>query len=97
LLLVSDKRNNLTTLQEQVVVITPERRQVGLVLVRFHWRKNSILECLSRRKHIGAFNTYKKAVGSSCFSPNGLLAGEKWREKEKPQAKRFRITHGLSI
>jgi hypothetical protein len=96
LLLVSDKRNNLTTLQEQVVVITPQRRRVGLGLVRFHWRKNSILEYLSRRKHRGAFNTYKKAVGSSCSSPNGLLAGEKWKEKEKPQAKPFRITHGLS-
>jgi hypothetical protein len=42
-------------------------------------------------------NTHKKAVGSSYASPNGLLAGEKWKEKEKPQARPFCVTHGLSM
>jgi len=42
-------------------------------------------------------NTHKKAVGGSYASPNGLLAGEKWKEKEKPQARPFCVTHGLSM
>src|SRR5260370_32059904 len=47
----SDRRNNLAPLQEQVVVIPPERRCVGFVLVRLHRRKNSILACLFQTTH----------------------------------------------
>jgi hypothetical protein len=42
-------------------------------------------------------NTHKKAVGSFYASPGGFLAGEKWKEKEKPRARPFCVTHGLSI
>src|SRR5260370_26954172 len=38
-------------MQEQVVVIPPERRCVGFVLVRLHRRKNSILACLFQTTH----------------------------------------------
>jgi hypothetical protein len=41
--------------------------------------------------------THKKAVGSSYSSPNGLFAGEQWKEKEKPRARSFHVAHGSSI
>jgi hypothetical protein len=39
----------------------------------------------------------KKPLGSSYASPNGFLAGEKWKGKAKPRARSFCVTHGLSI
>ena len=83
MLLSSDRRNNLASLQEQVVVIPPERRCVGFVLVRLHRRKNSILACLFQTTHT------KKPWAALTPRPTALSQVRNGRKKKNRRRDHF--------
>src|SRR5260370_20099054 len=72
-------------------MITPERRCVGFVLVRLHRRKNSILTCLFQTTHT------KRPWAALTPRPTAFSQVSNGGGKEKPRARPFCVTHGLSM
>ncbi|HET7639147.1 MAG TPA: hypothetical protein VFK47_10445, partial [Ktedonobacteraceae bacterium] len=73
------------------------RRRVGLGLVRFHWRKTPFSN-IFRGENTEVLSTHtKKPWAALAPRPTAFSQVKEWKQKEKPQAKPFRITHGLSM